>query len=265
MSNRYQKSALNALLISILLMACTAVAWAQDSKDAKPATEAQGTVATVWKIWQKAGQEAQFEAAIKKYGAWRKSAGEKFVWHIYQPVVGSDLGYFIIRSGPHAWKDMDSNEAWELQAKASDAFNTTVGPYTERAEHYFSELDTKNSNWIESPDYKYFAVTNYSLKSGTYAERSEAMAKITKAVKDEKWPYPYSISDTIGGSGGMSIVTPMKSYADMADPDPSLMKILAKSLGSESAAADTFRKFGSTIKSTDHTIFLYRPDLSTPE
>ena len=265
MSIRYCKPALNALLISMLLITCATVAWAQDSKEAKQAMQAQGTIATIWVIWPKAGQAAQFEAAIKKHAAWRKTAGEALIWHIYQPVVGSDLDYFVIRSGSHVWKDIDSGEAWATQAKAGDAFNTSVGPYTERAEHYFSEDDSKHSNWIDSPDYKLFAVTEYSLKPGTYADRADAIAKVAKAVQDEKWPYPYSISNTIGGSDNMSIVTPMKSYADMADPDPSLMKILAKSLGSESAAAETFKKFGSTIKSTNQTIYLYRPDLSTPE
>lgn len=260
MSNLYLKSAFRTLLISLLLMACATAAWAQaDNK------EAPGNVATIWKIWAKPGQGAQFEAAIKKHGAWRKSAGEKFVWTIYQPVVGSDLGYYIIRSGSHTWKDMDSNEAWAMQAKAGEAYNTTVGPYSARAEHYFSELDTKHSNWIESPDYRYFSVSNFSEKPGMYRDRTAALAKIHKAVMDEKWPYPYSIAYNIGGSGGMSIVTPMKSYAEMADPDPSLMKILAKSLGSESEAEATMKQFNSTINDSELTIYVSRPDLSTSE
>lgn len=262
MSNSRLKPALHALLTTILLMFCTTAAWAQADKKAM---DAEGTVATIWKIWAKSGQEPQFEAALKKHAAWRKSAGEKFVWRIYQPVVGSDLGYYIIRSGSHFWKDMDANEAWAMQAKAGEAYNNEVGPFTERAEHYFAERDTKHGNWIESPDYKYYSVTHFSTKPGTYADRMAALDKIQKAVDDEKWPYPYSIAYTIGGSGGMSIVTPMKSYADMADPDPSLMKILAKSLGSESDATETMKSFSGTYKSTENTIYMYRADLSTPQ
>lgn len=262
MSIQSCKSALKALLISVSLIACASVALAQDGKKTM---EPAGNIATIWKIWAKPGQAAQFEAAIKKHAAWRKSAGETFVWHIYQPVVGSDLRHYIIRSGSHAWKDMDANSAWEVQAKAVDAYNSTVGPFADREEHYFSEFDPKHSNWIESPDYKYFEVTNFATKPGTYTDRMEAMDKIQKAVVDEKWPYPYSINYNIGGSGGMSIVSPMKSYADMADADPSLMKILAKSLASESEAKATMKQFNSTIEDSEHTIYVIRPDLSTPE
>lgn len=262
MSNPKFKPALGALLSMMLLMFCTTAAWAQADKKAM---QEEGTIATVWKIWAKPGQEMQFEAAIKNYAAWRKSAGEKFVWHIYQPVVGSDLGHYIIRSGSHFWKDMDTNEAWEMQAKASEQYNKDVGPFTARAEHYFSELDPEHSNWIESEDYKYFSVTNFSTKPGTYADRKAALDKIQKAVEDEKWAYPYSISYNIGGSGGISIVSPMKSWADMADPDPSLMKILAKSLGSEAAADETMKSFSATYESTEDTIYVSRPDLSTPK
>lgn len=262
MSIRHCKPALNALLISLLLMACATATWAQDNKKAK---EAQGSVAEIWMFWPKVGQEAQFEAGIKEHFAWRKSAGDTFVWEFYQPVVGSDLGYYVVRSGKHFWKDFDSSKAWGTQAKSGMSFHTAVGPYVERWEHYFSKLDTKHSNWIDSPDYKYFSVTNYSVKPGMYGERLEALDKIQKAVVDEKWPYPYSISENIGGSGGISIVSPMKSYAEMADPEPSLMKILAQSLVSESEAKATMKQFSSTIEKSENTIYVLRADLSTPE
>ncbi|MGB0134837.1 hypothetical protein [Dokdonella sp.] len=265
MSSLNLKSALRTLLVSAMLMCCTTAAWAQADKKAKPAMQTQGAIATVWMFWPKAGQGPQFEAAIKKHAAWRKSAGEKFVWSIYQPIVGSDLGYYVVRSGRHEWEELDANEAWGMQAKADDAFNTTVNPFVDRAEHYFSELDHKHSNWIESPDYKYYSVSNYSAKPGMYGDRREALDKIQKAVIDEKWAYSYSIAHTMGGSGGFSIVTPMKSYAEMADPDPSLMKILAKSLGSESEATSTMKQFSSTINGSETTIYVRRADLSTPE
>ncbi len=265
MNTRYLHPAFKAMLASFLLMFLATSAVAQDKKKPEKAMEAPGTIATIWVIWPKEGQSSQFEAAIRKYAAWRKSAGEKISWQIYQPVVGSDLGHFVIRSGQHTWKDMDSIEAWELQAKANEAYEEQVGPFTGRAEHYFAETDTKHSHWIESPDYRYFGVSSYTTKPGTYRDRMEAMNKIQKAVEDEKWAYPYEISYGIGGRSAMNIVTPMKSYADMADPDPSLMKILAKSLGSESDAADTMKQFSNTIEGVDYTVYVHRPDLSTPK
>jgi hypothetical protein len=265
MKIRHLHRTMTMVLTALLLMFVATSAFAEDAKKTDKAMDAPGNIATAWMIWPKAGQSSQFEAAIKKYAAWRKSAGESFNWNIYQPVVGKDLGYYVIRSGQHSWKDMDTNAAWEMKANANEEYNKQVGPFTERAEHYFGESDTKHSHWIESSDYKYFGVSSYQKVSGTYAAREEALNKIQKAVEDEKWPYPYEISDVIGGENHMQIVTPMKSYADMADPDPSLMKILAKSLGSEEAAAATMKQFGSTVERSSYTIYVHRADLSTPK
>ncbi len=264
MKSRNLHPALGTALAALLVLFASA-ALAQDDTKATPSMDASGTVATLWVMWPKSGQEQQFEAAIKEHAAWRKTAGEGFTWQIYQPVVGSDLNHYVVRSGEHTWKDMDTQAAWSMQAKADAAFNGSVGPYLDRAEHYFSETDTKHSHWIESPDYKYYGVSSYSMKPGTYADRMDAMSKIQKAVDDEKWPYAYEISHSIGGKGTMDIVTPMKSYAEMAEPDPSLMSILAKSLGSEAAAAATMKQFGGTIESTEYTVYAHRPDLSTPK
>ncbi|MGA8278927.1 MAG: hypothetical protein WB784_12135 [Rhodanobacteraceae bacterium] len=253
--------ALAAMLPLIFMLAGTTT-FAADEMAAK---DAPGTVASTWIMWPKDGQTQQFEAALKTYAAWRKSAGEGWVWSIYQPVVGSDLSFYGVRSGGHHWKDIDSNTAWEASSGAVKKFDTDVAPYMARIEHYFSESDTKHSNWIESKDYKLFSVTSYATKPGTYGERLDALNKIQKAVTDEKWTYPYEISNTIGGKEPLQIVIPMKGYADMADPDPSLMKVLAKSLGSTEAAAATMKEFGSSIDHSNTTIYVYRPDLSTPK
>ncbi|MGA9423296.1 MAG: hypothetical protein WBW61_13120 [Rhodanobacteraceae bacterium] len=250
------------LLLALILMIPATTTFAAD----EPAPgNAAGTIATIWVIWPKDGQTAQFEAALKQHAAWRKNAGESFTWSIYQPVVGSDLAHYVIRSGDHTWKDMDIEDGWETKAGASAEYDRQVGPYTARAEHYFAETDLKNSHWIDSNDYKYFGVSTYYTKPGMSADRMAAMDKINQAIVSAKWPYPFEVSSTIGGRGQLVIVDPMKSYADMADPTPSLMEVLAKSLGSKDAAAATFRQFGSTIDHSDYTVYAYRPDLSTPK
>ena len=54
----------------------------------------------------------------------------------------------------------------------------------------------------------------------------------------------------------------MKSYAEMADPDPSVHALLAKSLGSEEAAGSTLKQFGGALEDAQYTVFAYRPDLA---
>ncbi|MEO6076386.1 MAG: hypothetical protein ABIP56_06245 [Dokdonella sp.] len=256
------KITLIALLLALFALTTTSAS-AADKKDA--GMEKMGNIATMWLIWPKAGDEMKFESAVKQHAAWRKSAGENMVWQMYQPIVGKDLGYYVIRSGNHHWKDFDANAEWHKSAKADEAFSRDVGPFVERAEHYFEESDLKDSHWIESDDYRYFGVTNYTPKSGTGADREDAIKKIHKAVTDGKWPYGYQINYGIGGAEMMTVVVGYKSYADMAEPDPSMMKMLATSLGSEDAAKATLKQFGSSVDGSDYTVVESRPDLSTPK
>ncbi|MEO7917034.1 MAG: hypothetical protein ABIR16_05270, partial [Dokdonella sp.] len=132
-------------------------------------------------------------------------------------------------------------------------------------EHYFVESDDEDSNWIDSKDYRFFGVTEYTPKSGMGADREDAIKKIHKAVTDARWPYPYSIGYVIGGDSRLQIVAAMKNYAEMADPDPSMMKILTTSMGSEEAAKSTLKQFGASNEGSSYTVYEYRADLSTPQ
>ena len=254
-------------LLITLLLALFAFAIAPGSAAEKKAagTEETGDISTTWLMWPKAGDGAKFESALKQHAAWRKSAGEGFDWRIYQPVVGQDLGYYVVRSTSHHWKDFDAQAEWGKTAKADEAFGRDVGPFLERTEHYFDETDVKDSHWIESDDYRYFGVTDYAPKSGTGADREDAIKKIHKAVTDAKWPYGYMIEYAIGGADQMSVIVGFKSYADMADPDPSMAKVLATSLGSEDAAKATLKKFSSSVEGSSYTVYEFRPELSTPK
>ena len=222
-----------------------------------------GSIASVWFIWPKDGQAQPFETALKAHAAWRKQNGEGFVWSIYQPVVGKDLGYYVIRSGDHTWQQIDADETWEREHGAAE-FERDAGRYVERVEHYFVKSDTDHSHWIQSKDYKYFGVYDFQVKPDGHDGVEDAIAKVHTAVEAAKWPYPYEIDTSIGGRGSLLIVEPMKSYADMAEPKPSLMDVLARSLGSKERAKETMNKFDSGIEGSMYTIYLYRPDLSTP-
>ncbi|MGI8560270.1 MAG: hypothetical protein ACR2J7_02290 [Luteimonas sp.] len=100
------------------------------------------TVASVWYVWPKAGQEAQFEKALREHAAWRKQAGEGFDWQIFQPVAGDDMGHYVVYSGEHAWADFDGNRKWEVDSKATENFNRQVGGHAERYSHYFTDDET---------------------------------------------------------------------------------------------------------------------------
>jgi hypothetical protein len=260
MKARRCRSTLAAMMALMFVLVPGMSAMAADK--AAPKTAA-GNIADRWVLWPKAGETKQFEAALKEHAAWRKKAGEPFTWVMYQPIAGTDLTYYVIRSDNHTWKEFDAEDSWSTKAKSDDAYEQQLGVHVARAEHFFEETDTAHSHWVESKDYKYVGVNSWRLKSGARGDLMAALDKIQKAITDEKWPYPYRLAWLIGGDDRLRLVMPMKSYAEMADPDPSVRKLLAKSLGSEDAAGATMKQFGSALEDYQYTVFAYRPDLST--
>lgn len=254
-----RRSTLVAMLLLVFLLLPGVAAVAADK--AAPGA-AMGNIADRWVLWPKPGQERQLEAAIKSHAAWRKKAGEPFVWVTYQPIVGTDLTYYVIRSEGHQWKDFDAEHAWAAKAKANDAYEQQVAPYVARMEHFFEETDVAHSQMGDIKGDRYFSVTTRQLKPGSRGEAMAAVDKIQKAITDAKWPYRYRLAWLIGGADSLRIIFPMKDYAAMADPDPSLHEVLAKALGPEGANA-TLKQFGNSFEGGDTTIFVVRPDLST--
>ncbi len=262
-----------ALVFSTALFCLVAQGVASDPPKAKAATPAAtaasaaapmpGALADFWIFWPKAGHEAQFEAGVKTHLAWRKQAGEGWTWEAYQPVVGTDMGKFVYRSGDHHWADFDAQQAWETANKAGDAFNRDVAPHVERYEHIVDESDYAVSHWVESPDYRYFSVQTHKLVPGGSGAVREASVEIHAALQAGGWPMSYGISREIGGSGAFVLVFPHKSYADMADPKPGFMEVLAKGAGSAAAAKAMLDKFEGAVAEVDTTIYAARPDLST--
>lgn len=224
-----------------------------------------GPLADFWLMWPKAGHEMQFEAGIKTHVAWRKQAGEGWSWSAYQPVVGSDLTYFVFRSGEHRWADFDAQQAWEATSKAGEAFQKDVAPHVERYEHYLAEEDYENSKWVEATDYKYFWVQEHQLKPGGSAEVREAVGKIHRGLQAGGWPLSYAISRGIGGEGtDLTLVFPYRSYAEMEDPKPGFMEVLTKGMGTAAAAQAALKQFDDNVEEMNTTIYAHRADLSTP-
>lgn len=247
------------VVVGVLLPMLAAAAGAAEEM------KAPGKVAELWIFWPKEGHAEQFEAAVKSHLAWRKQAGEPHVWTAYTPIVGDDLTFYVYRSGEHQWADLDANEAWEQKTKAQDQYGKDVAPHVGRVEHYFTEDDLDHSRWDESKQYRYFQVEDLKVRPGAQGQLTDALNKVQKAAVDGKWPNSYAISWTIGGSGGMTVVFPYENYAAMQEPEPTFMKVLATSLGSEDAARATMKQLNESFEETHTTIFAVRPDLSTPK
>ncbi|HEX7914816.1 hypothetical protein [Rudaea sp.] len=247
------------LLLALLFALCGSYASAAEKAAAKPT----GNIAERWVVWPKAGQEKAFEAAIKEYVAWRKKSGDPFHWVGYQPLVGTDLTFYVFRSDEHQWKDFDAEDAWNTKVKEDEAYDKMLSQYVAKVQHFYEETDAAHSHMVGNPgDYKYFQVLTRNLKSGAGGDARASIAKIHKALQDQKWPYPYRLAWGIGGKDSWKLIIPLKSYADMADPTPSVREVLTKALGADDAAA-TLKQYGSSFEFVDDSIFVARPDLSS--
>ena len=252
------------LLLALIFAVCGSYASAAEKASAKAPAANTGSIADRWVLWPKPGHEKEFEAGAKEHVAWRKAHGDPFAWIGYQPVVGTDLTFYVFRSDNHQWKDLDAEEAWGMKAKADEAYESQVGVHVQKVAHFFEEADAAHSHMVGDPkDYKYFALITRNLKSGSRAEAMAAIDKVHKALTDQKWAYPYRLSWLVGGKNSFRVVFPLKNYADMADPSPSFYEVMEKALGKEDAAA-TVKQFGTAFEFVDETIFAIRPDLSTP-
>lgn len=259
------KSVIAASVLAASLMLALAALLAAPVVAQAPAERPPGELASFYSVWPMAGHEMQFEAAIKEHVAWRKQAGEGWTWEVYVPVLGTDMANYVFRSGDHHWADFDANDAWEMTSKADEMFQKSVAPHVARYEHTIAVEDYEHSHWVMAEDYKYFRVTEYELNSGAASAIREAIDTIHKGLMAGGWQRSYAISRTIGGTGGLTIVGPYRSWAEMEDPKPSMIEVLGKGVGSEAAAKAALQKFGDGIKKSNTSIYMARPDLSTPK
>lgn len=245
------------LVLAALFALMPMLAAAQDDTAGK-------TVASVWHMWPKAGQEAQFEQALKEHGAWRKQAGEGFKWEVYQPVAGADMAYYVVYSGQHAWADFDANRKWEMDSKSGEAFNRGVGPYLERYSHYFEDDETDLSYWNADGQFPMYEVTTMKFSPGQYGNFRREVTALRDAATAQKWSGNWSLASITGGDDDMTLVIPLRSYADMAGPTPSIMEMMAKQMGGMDQAMKTMTGIQSAIAAGNTTVYAHRPDLSTP-
>ena len=152
-----------------------------------------------------------------------------------------------------------------MKAKSDAQFEKDIMPHVARYEHRWSEADFDHTHWQDRHDYKYFWVETRKLAPGGYEGIMGAIDKVHKALVAAKWSQSYGFDWLIGGEGGLMLVLPYANYADMAEPEPNLMKTVAMQLGSEKEAREVLHQFDEAVASMSTTVYVYRPDLSTPK
>lgn len=246
--------------VFLVLGALQVQAQAKDKTGEEPAN-----VATTWILWAKPGPRADFEAAIKTHAAWRKQAGDPMHWKIYGPIAGDDLDHYVVRSGDHRWGDFDAESDWVKKAQADATYEAQLGGHVARVEHHFAEVSAEHSYPGPEGEYRYFGVSRIRLHPGTEGQFFAALKTVVAAAKAGKWPRGWTTSNVIGGSNDVLVVWPYTSFADMKRIEPGFASVLGTFMDSEGAARGLLDGLSSTIEFSDYAIYVYRPDLSTPE
>jgi len=84
-----------------------------------------------------------------------------------------------------------------------------------------------------------------------------------EALQEGGWKDHYRWNEVVEGGEGNQfyVVVPRGSFADFADPDPSLLEVVEEKLG-RAATEDLRNDFWSAVESYDSHVLVHREDLS---
>ena len=257
MRYRNRISSLACLLLAAGFFSLSASAANHDESDN------QEVLADVYIVQAAAGQHEKFEEGIRKHLAFRNSKDDPREWHVYSPVLGKNLDYYIIRSCCTTWADMDSYRNWSQEAGVSADFEKNVAPYTaDQYSHHISAIDTRNSRWPDDVgDPAYVGVTRYYPKQGMYGSINRSLSEFMEYIDKGEWDRPHSVSWTVGGKPMMSIANPFDSFADMKEPSPSFFEMVAEQVGGPDEAEKRFKAWADNFHGSSYTVYAHRPDL----
>jgi len=252
----------SGLIAAALLAVLPFAATAQDD-GAAPA------LATAWMLVPKKGMGAEFEAAIKEHVAMREEAGDSRDWQMYVPVIGRKMNVYAVRYCCFDWPDQDAYGEEAQEKGFGEHFNETVMPYVDYIQHYLERIDMENSAWPENTDgYKYFGVTSWVWEEDASMQVDEVRKQFSQAAIEHGWgeDNPWVWMNRIGGKPMLMLVSPFKSYADMAPPEQSFFEFMIENTDmDEGDVAGMFETFGDGFESSDYTVWMHRPDLSLTE
>jgi len=220
-------------------------------------------VAELILITPMAGEGAALETAIRDYHLWIADKPGAFRYSWFQIETGPDTGKYIARTGNHNWSDFDAEFDWEDEA--GEMFTTNVGPLVESIERWYAEEMEEFTHWPETMEgYTLFEVENWYVKPGQYGNFRAGLEKIHKALTEGNYGQYYAFNSTASGGKGnqITIVLPMKGYADFAEEDPSFFDVVSQALGGPEAFGAHMSEFGETYHVGQSMLVRYLPEAS---
>ena len=220
-------------------------------------------VATLILITAKAGHGEALVEAITDYHHWIADKDGHLVFTWYEVLTGPDTGKYVARSGGHNWSDFDAEHDWEEEADQKFAAN--VAPHIDNAQRSVTKTMDDVSYWPEDFEgYTHFSVEDWYIKGGQNGNFRKGLKKVTDALKAAKFGSYFAFNSVeSGGRGGqITLVLPLKGWADMAEPDPSFSKIMTEALGGEAEFDKFITEWGATFKVGQSRMVRHMPGAS---
>lgn len=223
----------------------------------------------VWLVVPKKGMEAEFFQAAEAHMNWRAEQEESRDWNAYGVVIGDNPSIVMFRAGLFDWPEMDGFVTEDSEKGLGTHWNENVHPYVDHYHHYFERMDFENSYWPDDEtDFRYYGVTTWVWKEDAGNESTEARKAMSKLALENGWGEQgnnWLWHSRIGGQPELKLVSGYKDFADMAPPEQTFFEFLTEHLGSAEKAGDMFDAFSSGFRSSDYTVWVRNPSLSTSD
>jgi hypothetical protein len=248
-TTRYRAGALAAAI----LIGSSVSAFAQDNN-----------LTRGYEVTAKAGMVAQLDAAIRQHAEWRKANSDPWIWTVYTPETGADLGVFVIRSGNHTWADFDAYDQG-FGPEGLLHWNANVAPLIESTSSGISmALPDNNQPVPPGTQIAFVTVTTFHIRSGMELPFNELVTQAIGTLKEAHWPgYWLWASPVSGPERGpvMYLASLFENWAAMQEPDPSFEAVMLQAHGQD-GFMEWATKIGETLRGTEAVTYRFRPDLS---
>ncbi|MEW6997071.1 hypothetical protein AADZ86_05160 [Colwelliaceae bacterium BS250] len=250
-------NALQTLSSTILIMLlCLGSAQAEENTD---------NLTDMWVVEVNVNDRQAFESALKKHMQFRVNAGDPKEWNVYTQVIGEQMNQYTLRACCTNWDKIADYNAWASKSNTGKHWAQTVRKYTIAVNHYYSEVDSDNSAWDNSKNFKYFSVDTLTPKAGEGFAVRASIKKISDAAKNMQWPESWVWHNRIGGAAQISLVVGHESYADMMPAVKSFFVQLSEQMKDKAKAQSLLETYGKHFAKSEYAVYVHRVDLSSPK
>ena len=239
------------LVVALSLL--PAAALAQPSSD--------GNLAQIVFVTPKDGHGHDFEEGLKRHA---EATGGPYAWLTWEIMTGDRTGSYMAGTFGHSWADFDMQPDDPMRAEMS--FRTNIQPHVQDAQVSFwmfrPELSTTAPEEGGTPS-RFTQVYHYMPKVSGGQTAEQAFARVKEAADAAMWPGEWMVYSLVNGGQlpHYVIVIEADSFADFAEPEPTMYEMLVGQMGEDEAIA-LFQSFAEAMMSENSEMHAFREDLS---